>query len=267
MEALNKSLENIAPGDSRRFYLLSDAYQSVGDSATAAKYILQGQQMDALKEARGEAKAKDAATKAEEIEKRKALAAGYVDKTAKKMAMEGFSPTEIEKVIKSKERKASIPTPTKEDIGQVSSILSMNEIDFGEETQPVVVSMIAEELSRLKTEYQKGYEEGDFEKSWLGDTPAIDAIIRNLSREGRIVKEPSTFGFGGGWKFNPAGSEQGQQPKQQQSAVEATFPGGVPIYPGPGGDNVPGEDNPVPGKDNYKNQTLFEAIQNAGNTK
>jgi len=55
MEALNKSLENLAPDDSRRFYMLADAYQSAGDSTTASKYILQGQQMDALKEARGEA--------------------------------------------------------------------------------------------------------------------------------------------------------------------------------------------------------------------
>lgn len=55
MEALNESLENLAPDDSRRFYLLADAYQSAGDSATASKYILQGQQMDALKDARGEA--------------------------------------------------------------------------------------------------------------------------------------------------------------------------------------------------------------------
>jgi len=55
MEALNSSLENLAPDDSRRFYMLADAYQSAGDSATASKYILQGQQMDALKEAKGEA--------------------------------------------------------------------------------------------------------------------------------------------------------------------------------------------------------------------
>lgn len=255
---LYEQMSALDPSDPARMYLLSDAYNQAGDAKTATQYLGLGQQLEARQIERSEAKAKDAATLAAELEKRKALAAMYDDKRARDMAMKGYSPTQIETVTKSKRPKAFIASPAKEDIDQVSSILSMNEIDFGEETQPAVVSMIAEELSKLKNEYQKGYEEGDFEKPWFGDTQAINEIILDLSREGTIVNEPSTFGFGGGWRFNPAGSKQDQQPESQPeatpSAVEATFPEGLPSYA-------------VPGVDNYKNPTLFGAIQDVANTK
>ena len=229
--ALSAQLSELPRTDPRRFYLISDAYNKAGDTKTAADYLRLGQQLEFRQQEFKQQQAEKNARRAAELEKQKILSETYNDPQAKKMANAGFTVDQIEKILGAKKQKAFIAEPTKEDIDQVSSILSMNEINFGEETQPVVISKIAEELSKLKNDYKKEYEEGNLEKPWVGDTEAISGLLKDFQQQGFIINDPSLIG--GGWKFNPMGQSQ-QQNQQDQTvqktptAVGATFPEGLP---------------------------------------
>ena len=230
--ALNAQLSELPRTDPRRFYLISDAYNKVGDTKTAADYLRLGQQVEFRQQEFKQQQAEKNAARAAELEKRKTLSEAYPNnQQAQKMALAGFTVDQIEKIIGAKKQKAFIAEPTKEDIEQVSSILSMNEINFGEETQPVVISKLAEELSKLKNDYKKEYEEGNLEKPWVGDTEAISGLLKDFQQQGFIINDPSLIG--GGWKFNPMGQSQ-QQNQQDQTvqktptAVQKTFPEGLP---------------------------------------
>ena len=232
--ALNEQLSGLDRNDPRRFYLLSDAYSKAGDIKTATDYLRLGQQIESAQERFKQDKAEKDAARAAESEKRKTLSEAYPNNPqAQKMALAGFTVDQIEKIIGAKKQKAFIAEATKDDIEQVSSFFAMNDLDFGEETQPVVVRMLAEDLSRLKNNYSKEFEEGSLEKPWMGDTQAISSLLGEYQAKGYITNEPSTFGVGGGLRFNPRGQQkqnkQTEQPAQQtQTAVEATFPEGLP---------------------------------------
>jgi len=209
--ALNAQLSELDRNDPRRFYLLSDAYNKAGDTKTAADYLRLGQQVEFRQEEFNRDKAEKDATKAAELEKRKTLSEAYPNNPqAQKMALAGFTVDQIEKLVGAKKQKAFIAEPTKEDIEQVSSILAMNEIDFGEETQPVVISKLAEDIAKMKNDYQKEYEAGNIDRPWPGDTKIYSEIIKDYQESGIFVNDPSLIG--GGWKFNPMG-----QPQQQQN--------------------------------------------------
>ena len=230
--ALNEQISELPRNDPRRFYLYSDAYNKMGDTATATQYLRLGQQLESQQNQLKRQQAEKDAARAAESEKRKTLSEAYPNNPqAQKMALAGFTVDQIEKIIGAKKQKAFIAEPTKEDIEQVSSILSMNEINFGEETQPVVISKLAEELSKLKNDYKKEYEEGNLEKPWVGDTEAISGLLKDFQQQGFIINDPSLIG--GGWKFNPMGQSQ-QQNQQDQTvqktptAVQKTFPEGLP---------------------------------------
>jgi len=224
--ALNAQLSELPRTDPRRFYLISDAYNKVGDTKTAADYLRLGQEIEFKQEEFKRGKAERDATKAAELEKRKTLSEVYPNNPeAQKMALAGFTVDQIEKIIGAKKQKAFIAAPTKEDIEQVSSILAMNEIDFGEETQPVVISKLAEDIAKMKNDYQKEYEAGNIDRPWPGDTKIYSEIIKDYQQSGIFVNDPSLIG--GGWKFNPMGQSQ-QQNQQGQTAVQQTFPQGLP---------------------------------------
>lgn len=259
--ALNAQLSELDRNDPRRFYLLSDAYNKAGDVKTATEYLRLGQGLESAQEKFKQGKAEKDAAMAVELEKRKTLSEAYPNnEQAQKMALAGFTVDQIEKITSAKKQKAFIAEPTKEDIGQVSSILTMNEIDFGEGSQPAIVSNIAEELARMKNSYTKEYEAGNIDKPWPGDTRVISEIIKDYQQRGVFVNEPSTFGFGGGWKFNPMGQQQKNQEKQPvqntPTAVEATFPEGLPTY----------NNTTTPSMNDYKNPKLYEAIKNIGDS-
>jgi len=101
----------------------------------------------------------------------------------------------------------------------------MNEINFGEETQPVVISKLAEDIAKMKNDYQKEYEAGNIDRPWPGDTKIFSEIIKDYQQRGIFVNDPSLID--GGWKFNPMGQSQ-QQNQQSQTAVQKTFPQGLP---------------------------------------
>ena len=224
--ALNAQLSELDRNDPRRFYLLSDAYNKAGDTKTATYYLGLGQKIESEQEQFKKDKAEKDATRAAELEKRKTLSEAYPNNPqAQKMALAGFTVDQIEKIIGAKKQKAFIAAPTKEDIEQVSSILAMNEIDFGEETQPVVISKLAEDIAKMKNDYQKEYEAGNIDRPWPGDTKIYSEIIKDYQQSGIFVNDPSLIG--GGWKFNPMGQSQ-QQNQQGQTAVEETYPEGLP---------------------------------------
>ena len=256
--ALNAKLSELDPDDPKRFYLLSDAYNKTGNIKEATDYLRIGQQLEYQQEQFKQARAEKDAARAAEQAKREALAEAYSNnEQAQKLARFGYSPAEIEKITGSKKQEPFIAEATKDDIDQVSSFLSMNDLDFGEETQPVVVRMLAEDLSRLKNDYSKAFEEGDVEKPWMGDTQAINSLLAKYQAKGYIINEPSTFGVGGGLRFNPMGStppEPQKTPTPPQSAVDETFPEGLPTN-----NNTP---NLL--MDNYENPALYEAIKNIG---
>lgn len=255
--ALDEQLSALPRNDPRRFYLYSDAYYKRGDTARATEYLRLGQQLESQQNKLKRQQAEKDAEKAAELEKRRVLSETYTDKKAQKMALAGYSVTDIEKVTGTKKPKAYVAEATKDDIDQVSSFLAMNDLNFGEETQPVVVRAIAENLSRTKNDYKKAFEEGGVDKPWMGDTKAISNLLEEYQEKGFIVNEPSTLGFGGGWKFNPMGQQQNnraKQPVQTPSAVEATFPNGLPTY----------NNTPNLSMDNYENPALYEVIENIG---
>lgn len=232
--ALDEQLSALPRNDPRRFYLYSDAYYKRGDTARATEYLRLGQQLESQQNKLKRQQAEKDAEKAAELEKRRVLSETYTDKKAQKMALAGYSVTDIEKVTGTKKPKAYVAEATKDDIEQVSSFLAMNDLNFGDETQPVVVRMVAEDLSRLKNDYSKAFEEGDVEKPWMGDTQAINSLLAEYQAKGYITNEPSTFGVGGGLRFNPM--DQNRQNNQNrtnntpppQSAVDETFPEGLP---------------------------------------
>lgn len=233
--ALNEQLSELPRNDPRRFYLYSDAYNKMGDTATATQYLRLGQQLESQQNQLRRQQAEKDAAKAAELEQQNLLAESYDNPQASKLARAGFSPTEIEKITGLKKQKSFIAEATKDDIEQVSSFLAMNDLNFGKETQPVVVRMVAEDLSRLKNDYSKAFEEGGVENPWMGDTQAINSLLKQYQEKGYITNEPSTFGVvGGGLKFNPMG--QNRQNNQNrtgntpppQNAVDETFPEGLP---------------------------------------
>lgn len=232
--ALNAQLSELDRNDPRRFYLLSDAYSKAGNVKAATDYLRLGQEIESAQERFKQGKAEKDAARAAELERRKAIAEAYPNnEQAQRMALAGVSVDQIEKIIGAKKQKAFIAEPTKEDIEQASSILAMNEIDFGEETQSVVISKLAEDIAKMKNDYQKEYEAGNIDRPWPGDTKIYSEIIKDYQQRGIFVNEPSTFGVGGGWKFNPMGqsqqqNQQGQTAQKTQTAVEATFPEGLP---------------------------------------
>lgn len=255
--ALNEQLSEFEPNDPKRFYLIADAYNKSGDMNTATEYLRLGQTLEGRQNQLRQAQAEKDAAKAAELEQRNVLAESYDNPQASKLARAGFSPTEIEKITGSKKQKSFIAEATKDDIEQVSSFFAMNDLNFGEETQPVVVRMLAEDLSRLKNDYSKAFEEGDLEKPWSGDTQAINSLLAEYQARGYITNEPSTFGVGGGLRFNPMGStppEPQKTPTPPQSAVDETFPEGLPTN-----NNTP---NLL--MDNYENPALYKAIKNIG---
>ena len=224
--ALNAQLSELPRTDPRRFYLISDALNKAGNTRTAADYLRLGQEVEFRQQEFKQQQAEKGATKAAELEKRKTLSEAYPNNPqAQKMALAGFTVDQIEKIIGAKKQKAFIAAPTKEDIEQVSSILAMNEIDFGEETQPVVISKLAEDIAKMKNDYQKEYEAGNIDRPWPGDTKIYSEIIKDYQQSGIFVNDPSLIG--GGWKFNPMGQSQ-QQNQQGQTAVEETYPEGLP---------------------------------------
>lgn len=253
--ALSARLSELDRNDPRRFYLISDAYNKAGDLKTATDYLRLGQEIEFKQEEIKQQQAEKDATRAAELEKRKSLASVYDDEEAQRMALNGFSPTEIEKAIGVKKPKSYVASATEGDISQVSSIMTMNDIDFGKDQNPVVITMIAEDLARMKNDYQQAFEEGQTDRPWMGDTLAISTIIRDYTEQGKFVNDP---GWGPDWRFDIQGSkqvEQMQQPGQNMSsAVQQTFPQGLPSY----------NNTTSPSMDNYENPALYEAIKNIG---
>jgi len=254
--ALNAQLSELPRTDPRRFYLISDALNKAGNTRTAADYLRLGQEVEFRQQEFKQQQAEKGATKAAELEKRKTLSEAYPNNPqAQKMALAGFTVDQIEKLVGAKKPKSYVAKATEEDISQVSSIMTMNDIDFGGEQNPVVTTMIAEDLARMKNDYQQAFEEGQTDRPWMGDTLAISAIIRDYTDEGKFVNDPS---WGPDWRFDIQGSkqvEQEQQPGQNMtSAVQQTFPQGLPNY----------NNTTSPSMDNYENPALYEAIKNIG---
>lgn len=255
--ALNAQLSELPRTDPRRFYLISDAYNKAGDTKTAADYLRLGQQLEFRQQEFNRAKAEKDAARAAESEKRKAIAEVFPDNPeAQKLAFAGVSLDQIKKLVGDKKPKSYVASATEEDISQVSSIMTMNDIDFGGVQNPVVTTMIAEDLARMKNDYQQAFEEGQTDRPWMGDTLAISTIIRDYTDEGKFVNDP---GWGPDWRFDIQGSkqvEQEQQPGQNMtSAVQQTFPQGLPNY----------NNTTSSSMDNYENPALYEAIKNIGN--
>lgn len=254
--ALNAQLSELDRNDPRRFYLLSDAYSKAGNVKAATDYLRLGQEIESAQERFKQDKAEKDAARAAESEKRKAIAEVFPDNPeAQKLAFAGVSLDQIKKLVGDKKPKSYVASATEEDISQVSSILTMNDIDFGKNQNPVVTTMIAEDLARMKNDYQQAFEEGQTDRPWMGDTLAISTIIRDYTEQGKFVNDP---GWGPDWRFDIQGSkqvEQMQQPGQNvPSAVQQTFPQGLPDY----------NNTTSPSMDNYENPALYEAIKNIG---
>lgn len=255
--ALNEQISELPRNDPRRFYLYSDAYNKMGDTATATQYLRLGQQLESQQNQLKRQQAEKDAARAAESEKRKTLYEAYPNNPqAQKMALAGFTVDQIEKLVGAKKPKSYVAKATEEDISQVSSMMTMNDIDFGGVQNPVVTTMIAEDLARMKNDYKQAFEEGQTDRPWMGDTLAINSIIRDYTEQGKFVRDS---GWGSDWTFDIQGSkqvEQEQQPGQNMtSAVQQTFPQGLPNY----------NNTTSSSMDNYENPALYEAIKNIGN--
>jgi hypothetical protein len=255
--ALNAQLSELDRTDPKRFYLQSDAYNKAGNIKAATDYLRLGQELEFIQQEFNRAKAEKNAARAAESEKRKTLYEAYPNNPqAQKMALAGFTVDQIEKLVGAKKPKSYVAKATEEDISQVSSMMTMNDIDFGGVQNPVVTTMIAEDLARMKNDYKQAFEEGQTDRPWMGDTLAINSIIRDYTEQGKFVNDPS---WGPDWRFDIQGSkqvEQEQQPGQNMtSAVQQTFPQGLPNY----------NNTTSSSMDNYENPALYEAIKNIGN--